>query len=74
MDPEHRPLHIAASGPKPEILQLASYDNAAGLRDYLLRLPNPGSIAARQLVIPDAGPLDAAKAKNLEVEIKKLNW
>jgi len=69
-----RSLSIDVSGGKPELLQMASFDDAVALLDYLARVPNPASIAARPLSLPGAGPLDTAKARTLQVEILKLNW
>lgn len=73
-DPGGRALHIDAFGGTPEVLQLASFDEAVALRDYLARVSNPASIAARPLSLPDAGPLDTTRARTLQVEILKLNW
>jgi uncharacterized protein (DUF2141 family) len=73
-DPDGRVLHISLSPDSIEAVQLASFGDAAALLSYLARVPDPGSIGGRPLSLPPAGPLDAARAKTLQVEILKLNW
>jgi hypothetical protein len=73
-DARNQALQIDASGGTPENLQLGSFDDAVALRDYLARVSNPATIAARSLSLPPFGPLDTAHAKTLQVEIVKLNW
>jgi hypothetical protein len=73
-DAAGRALHIDATGEKPEILQLASFDDAAALADYLARVPNPAGIGGRALSFAGGAALDATRAKTLDIQILKLNW
>ena len=73
-DGSGKALHIKTSSGSPEPIQLASFDEAIELRDYLAGASNPAAIAGRSLCGPDGTPLDANKAKSLQVQIEKLNW
>ena len=77
VDRSNRALHIAMrQGGSPEVVALASADDAAALLDYLTAAPNPGTIGERALTIGGTGgtPLTSALARGLQFEIQKLNW
>jgi hypothetical protein len=75
VDAQNQPLHIETGKDLPEAIQLASYDEALALREYLAQTQSI-TIAGRKLLLGPhrENPLDKDTAKRLQVWKNPMNW
>lgn len=72
-DPKGTPLAISSGSSFPETIFFSTYDDAVTFRNYLVQTKKPSFVRNRHLWLNDK-PLHSSVAKQLQVEIEKLNW